>query len=128
MTEVAIRFRPNVWGGHCWTLLRRADPACEWEINGSSLSKAGAKRLLKSDETLIEEDPEPPAPLVCIPNAKQLKCKHDGPGRSWYQQMFSPDEAWRFEVCEMCKSIVLARGNVPWHLLPKGYALLRIEA
>lgn len=91
------------------------------------MSKSGAKSLLKPDEILIEEDPDEPAPLVSIPNAKQLKCKHNKTGGSWYHQTFGTQESYRFEVCEDCKSVTLARGKVPWHLLPKGYALLRIE-
>jgi hypothetical protein len=91
------------------------------------MSKSGAKRLLKPDEILIYEDSELPAPLVSIPNAKQLKCKHNENGGSWYHQTFGPGEFYRFEVCERCKSVILAQGKMPWHLLPKGYALLRIE-
>jgi hypothetical protein len=126
VTEVAIRFNPNVWGGYAWSLYRRTDSSHEWEINGSAESKTGAKGLIKPDETLVAEDPEPPPPLVAIPNARQLKCKHNGSGGSWYHQAFGA-EFYRFEVCEMCKSVILARGKVPWHLLPRGYALLRIE-
>ena len=129
MTEVAIRFNPNVWGGYAWSLYRRADSTHEWEIDGSAMSKAGAKSMLKPDEILIEEDPDESAPVIATPNAKQLKCKHNENGGSWYHQTFGfgPGESYRFEVCERCKSVILARGKVPWHLLPKGYALLRIE-
>jgi hypothetical protein len=127
MTEVAIRFDPNVWGGYAWSLYRRADSSCPWEIAGSSISKDGAKGLVKSDETIVEEDPEPPVPLVSIPNAKQLKCKHNKPGAVRFQQTFGMKNIYRFEICDTCRSIILARGKVPWHLLPKGYALLRIE-
>lgn len=126
MTEVAIRFNPNVWGGYGWTLLRRPDSASEWEVTGSSVSKSGAKSLIGPDEVLVAEDPEPPAPLVSIPTGEQLKCKHNP---AWYRQAYGPnaDENYRIEVCDACKSVTLARGQVPWHLLPRGYALLRIE-
>jgi hypothetical protein len=126
MTEAAIRFDPHAWGGYVWSLYRRTGPTDEWQLDGASMSKSGAKKLLKADEVLVEEDPEPPAPLVRLPNKKQLVCKHDGSGQ-WYQQTFGADENYRFEVCEACKSITLARGKVPWYSLPKGYALLRIE-
>lgn len=127
MTEVAIRFDPRAWGGYAWSVYRRVDSTCEWEIDGSSISKSGAKGLMKTDEILVEEDPEPPAPLVSIPNAEQLACKHNIGGKLWYRQVFGTSEPYRLEVCEACKSVILARGKVPWHLLPKGYALLRIK-
>lgn len=125
MTEVAIRFDPRVWDGYAWTLFSRANPDCEWQATGSAMSKSGARRLVTPDERLIEEDPEPPAPTVCVPNSQQLKCRHDK--GVWYRQAFSPDENFRFEVCNTCKSITLARGKVPWGSLPRGYALLRIK-
>jgi hypothetical protein len=128
MSEFAIRFDSRAWGGYAWALYSREDSTCEWEIAGSSMTKRGAKSLLKSNEVLVEEDPEPPTPLVRLPNAKQLKCAHDAPGRSWYSQTFGTGEDYRFEVCEECKSITLARGKVPWWTLPRGYALLRIES
>jgi hypothetical protein len=127
MTEVAIRFNPNVWGGYAWSLYRRANLFCEWEIDGSAMSKPGAIAMVKPGETIVEADSEPPPPLVSIPNAKQLKCKHNKPGEVRYQQAFGMKDIYRFEICDTCKSVILARGKVPWHLLPKGYALLRIE-
>lgn len=126
MTEVAIRFNPNVWGGYAWSLYRRVDSTHEWEIDGSAMSKAGAIGMVKPGETIVEADSEPPAPLVSIPNAKQLKCNHGFGGGTWYHQGFGA-ETYRIEVCEDCKSVILARGKVPWHLLPRGYALLRFE-
>lgn len=135
MTEVAIRFNPNVWGGYAWSLYRRADSTHEWEIDGSSMSKAGAIGMVNPGEIIVESDSEPPPPLVSIPTDKQLKCKHNESGGTWYHQTypsgysqtFDAQQCFRFEVCETCKSIILARGKVPWHLLPRGYALLRIE-
>lgn len=126
MAEIAIRFDPHAWD-YAWSLYRRADSSCKWEIAGSSISKDGAKGLVKSDETIVEEDSEPPAPLVSIPNAKQLKCKHNKGGEVRYQQTYGTSEPYRIEICDTCKSVILARGKVPWHLLPRGYALLRIE-
>lgn len=125
MAEIAIRFDPHAWD-YAWSLYRRADSSCKWEIAGSSISKDGAKGLVKSDETLVEEDPEPAAPLVSVPTEKQLKCAHNNHGPIRYQQAYGAN-SYRFEICDACKSVILARGKVPWHLLPKGYALLRIE-
>lgn len=126
MTEVAIRFDPHAWD-YAWSLYRRANSTCPWEIAGSSISKDGARRLVKSDETIVEEDPEPPAPLVRVPTEKQLKCAHNSGGPMRYQQTYGTSDSYRIEICDACKSVILARGKVPWHLLPKGYALLRIE-
>lgn len=126
MTEVAIRFDPRAWD-YAWSLYRRNDSTCEWEIAGSSISKDGAKGLMNPDEVLVEEDAEPSPPPVAIPNAAQLKCRHNKGGPIRYQQEFGTSNSYRIEICDACKSITLARGKVPWHLLPKGYALLRIE-
>ena len=91
------------------------------------MSKPGAIGMVKPGEVIVKADPEPPAPSVSAPTKKQLKCAHNDHGPVRYQQTYGTSDSYRIEICDACKSVTLARGKVPWHLLPRGYVVLRIE-
>jgi hypothetical protein len=124
--QIPAWFDPHAWD-YAWSLYSRADSSCKWEISGSSISKDGIRGLLKPDDVVVEEDPEFPAPSVSVPTKKQLNCAHNNGGPTRYQQTYGTSDSYRIEICDTCKSVTLARGKVPWHLLPRGYALLRME-